>query len=357
MPLEQAKARAREIITFVEDKKCDPRAAEQAARGYTFKQLFGHWLEGYAKPNLRAWQQPRDKLTKHALPFIGDMQVPHIKPSHINQLLDQLVAVKKGTQANRVRAHLSAVFKWGLSRDYGLEYNPVQMTCKPRRRELPRSTIYEHSDIRALWQAIERQSIRFSRQVGLVLLLALVTGQRKSEIVEAKASELHLGGERPFWKLPKERTKGAREHLVPLSPLAVALFNQALQVHKCSGTYIFPSQESARRNKPLAPHSVSQALARSRKLVGLSGTQSVHDLRRTVNTEMARMGISQEVRARVLNHCKKGVTDGVYNVWEYEPEMRDALNRWARELERIVRCDEFAARDARSPAPLSQHGS
>jgi hypothetical protein len=98
MALEQAKARAREIITFVEDKKCDPRAAEQAARGYTFKQLFAHWLEGYAKPNLRAWQQPRDKLTKHAVPFIGDMQLSHIKPSHINQLLDRLVAVKKGTR-------------------------------------------------------------------------------------------------------------------------------------------------------------------------------------------------------------------------------------------------------------------
>jgi integrase len=184
MTLEEARARAREIISLVQDQKRDPRQEERAAldaqqqNGRTFAQLFADWLEGYAMPNLRAWDQARDKLKKHALPYLGDMPPAAIKPAHINNILDRLVTARKGTQANRVRAHLSAVFKWGLSRNYGLEYNPVQMTMRPKRREYPRSVVYDHADMLRLWTAISDGTVGFSEEVGLAIKLALATGQR-----------------------------------------------------------------------------------------------------------------------------------------------------------------------------------
>jgi integrase len=66
---------------------------------------------------------------------------------------------------------------------------------------------------------------------------------------------------------------------------------------------------------------------------------TVHDLRRTVNTHMARLGVNAETRARVLNHVsakKSSITEAVYNSHAYDLEKRQALEAWARELGQIV---------------------
>ena len=63
---------------------------------------------------------------------------------------------------------------------------------------------------------------------------------------------------------------------------------------------------------------------------------TLHDLRRTVGTHMARLGITKDVRARVLNHAMQGVTDRAYNVFDYASDKRSALDRWAAEIMRAV---------------------
>jgi len=66
----------------------------------------------------------------------------------------------------------------------------------------------------------------------------------------------------------------------------------------------------------------------------------VHDLRRTAGTFMSRLGVSKEVRERILNHGgnrKSSVTEGVYNHYEYDAEKRAALGLWADALDGIIR--------------------
>ena len=65
----------------------------------------------------------------------------------------------------------------------------------------------------------------------------------------------------------------------------------------------------------------------------------LHDLRRTAASNMARLGVPPQVLAAVLNHSPgsvQGIT-AIYNRHSYEVEKRDALDRWAAELRRIVR--------------------
>ena len=68
---------------------------------------------------------------------------------------------------------------------------------------------------------------------------------------------------------------------------------------------------------------------------------TVHDLRRTVGTHLARLGASKDIRARVLNHVDgaRSVTDAVYNQHEFWTEKRAALETWEAELRRIVASD------------------
>lgn len=63
-----------------------------------------------------------------------------------------------------------------------------------------------------------------------------------------------------------------------------------------------------------------------------------HDLRRTVATNLQRLGVKLEVTEAVLNHVsgsRAGII-GVYQRHEYADEKRAALDAWARRLDAIV---------------------
>ena len=65
---------------------------------------------------------------------------------------------------------------------------------------------------------------------------------------------------------------------------------------------------------------------------------TVHDIWPTVGTNLARLGVSKDIRARMLNHVDgaRSVTDAVYNQHEFWAEKRDALELWEVELRRII---------------------
>jgi integrase len=63
---------------------------------------------------------------------------------------------------------------------------------------------------------------------------------------------------------------------------------------------------------------------------------SIHDLRRTVATDMARLGIASFIISRVFNHVVAGVTAKHYNHYDYLTEKRYALDTWAAYLSRLV---------------------
>lgn len=66
----------------------------------------------------------------------------------------------------------------------------------------------------------------------------------------------------------------------------------------------------------------------------------MHDLRRTVATRMAELGVPLEHIGRVLNHAPRGVTATVYDKHTYVPEKRRALDVWANYLKSIVELEE-----------------
>jgi integrase len=76
-----------------------------------------------------------------------------------------------------------------------------------------------------------------------------------------------------------------------------------------------------------------------RRLYAAAGTPNwrIHDIRRTVASGMARIGIDPHVIEKVLNH-KSGIISGVaavYNRYGYEKEKRRALDEWAKHAQEL----------------------
>ena len=63
-----------------------------------------------------------------------------------------------------------------------------------------------------------------------------------------------------------------------------------------------------------------------------------HDLRCTVGTDLARMGLPVHIRSLVFNHSpmSRGITDAVYNRYAYDKEKREALMAWEGRLKVLL---------------------
>ena len=62
---------------------------------------------------------------------------------------------------------------------------------------------------------------------------------------------------------------------------------------------------------------------------------TIHDLRRTAKTLMARAGVRPDISERVLGHAIPGV-EGVYDQHSYDEEKAHALKELASQVERII---------------------
>jgi integrase len=140
-------------------------------------------------------------------------------------------------------------------------------------------------------------------------------------------SELDL--EKQLWTLPEARTKNQSVHDVALTPQVVELIEGC---PRGAGQFV-------------ASLSADQTFKGwSKAKVALDQKSQVtdwrlHDLRRTIVTYMAQIGIPQHVSDRILNH-KSGVISGVAAVYQrhdFAAECRDALLKWSTYLAEL--CD------------------
>lgn len=199
-----------------------------------------------------------------------------------------------------------------------------------------------------------------SQKVGLALRLVLATGQRPGEVAGLRWSELGdmADPQKANWQLPASRSKNARDHTIPLSPLAVSIVAEA---HLLWSEPLEPDDShrdcvflSPRGHEPISAHALAVAMARiaqrldpsyahPHQLCHLSGAQTwtkdpptPHDLRRTAATRMRALGISSDDVRHVLNHAQTSVLDRHYDRYDPLPEKRRALETWGSQLQRIL---------------------
>src|SRR5262249_31547557 len=152
-----------------------------------------------------------------------------------------------------------------------------------------------------------------------IVKLLILTGQRRSEIGELRWSEIDL--ERHALNFSAERTKNKRPHVVPLAPTALALLGAQPRVGKA----VFK----------VTAWSLSKDLLDERS--GVSDCV-IQDIRRSVATGMADIGIAPHIIEAVLNHVSghKGGVAGIYNRSSYAAEKAAALARWDEHVSGIV---------------------
>lgn len=320
----RAKADAAETLKAVgEDylvKRCGMRRDESGKPFY--------------ESDLRTADQRRDIFERLVWPTLGAHSIGAIRRSEIAKLLDTVEEENGPRQADLVLAYLSALFNWYASRSDEFRSPIVRGMARTRPRERARTRVLDDQEIRDLWQAIDEGADQlpdcYPRYVRTLLLTAL----RRREASNGSWAE--VSGE--VWTIPATRMKNKLDHVVPLSPAVLVLIGIKPKNVRAA-PYIFSTTGGAR---PFSGYSKGKAqldklISAIRKKGGrpVMAPWTHHDLRRTAKTLMARAGVRPDISERVLSHVITGV-EGVYDRFDYFEEKRDALERLAALVERIV---------------------
>jgi hypothetical protein len=129
-------------------------------------------------------------------------------------------------------------------------------------------------------------------------------------------------------------TKGARSeprrHELPLAASAKAALQPALDAAaKQNSEWTFTLIGKA----AIVPETLTTAVRELSTTMVAAGEAhepfSLSDVRRSVETALAAMGVSQDLRAQIQSHGLGGVQQKHYNRHDYSAEKRKALERWA----------------------------
>jgi integrase len=337
------------IVNAVKVDDRDPVAERKtkSQEALTFGDVFEDWHKRHAKAKLARHQTDRAYYRNHIEPELAKTRLQELKRTEIAKFRDKVAAKASPLVSNEVLMLINRVLNWAL--DEGLiEANPAARLRRAGKSR-PRERVLTNADIITFWNALDateamtgehmarsEKGRMLSPSTRSILRLLLLTGQRRGEVSAARKSELELDGREAVWTIPGERTKNGLLHRLPLCPRARAEFAKAVAASPAKSPYVFPSPE-APLEQPISAMAVTRAMSRLVAELKIS-TVSPHDLRRTVGTELARMGLPVHVRALVLNHSPqtRGVTDAVYNRYGYDKEKRDALARWEKRLSNIL---------------------
>jgi integrase len=339
LSLAEARERAREILRSA-GRGIDPirlREEEQraAANIKTVAEAVDSFIERYVRPNNRSSRDIEWIYRTYVVPKLGDLPLPSVTPNDIHSMLDERMDAGTPYMANRLLDNMRRFFSWCVERQW-ITDSPTKNISRPA-EEVARDRVLTDYETKIVWDACDGLGWPF----GPCYRMLLVTGQRRGEVARMKWCNIDM--DERVWTLPREATKSNRQHDVPLSHTAIDI----LAALPRDGEYVF----STNGRTPVSGFSRAKTrcdgiIARSRHEWQRTEVMSedaiphwqVHDLRRTVASGMAEIGIAPHVIEKVLNHVTGQISGvaAVYNRHSYLREKSDALNAWARALEAII---------------------
>jgi integrase len=272
--------------------------------------------------------RPVAKITRHELEnVIADAREKNIPG---------ISARNKDESENRARklfAVLSVLFSW-LARRRHID-SDITTCIEPPSPSRTRDRILTGAELRWVWQAASQ--LPFPH--GPITELLLLTGQRLREVGGMRRSELNEDAS--LWRIPGQRTKNHKEHLLPLPMMAREIINDVPKIEDRDMVFSIggksPPSNWEKAKRRLDATMAEIAHKERGKAVNIDHFV-LHDLRRSFASGLQHLGIASAVIERVTNHIS-GSFAGVAGIYQRDPlldDQRAALSAWSRYLQLVT---------------------
>lgn len=333
VPLSVARLRVRELGGEAARGR-DVVAERRRAEAGRLAQAIAAWKADLDRRRVVDAARLERLLRSELLDRLGDIPLAELDRRKLLDIRDA-IAGKFPAKAEKFRSVAGRFLNWAVAEDL-IPASPLAGYRRPRatraeRIERPGRAL-EDRELGPWWRAVEASPDPIFRVYLRVLLL---TGLRRTEAALATWSGVDV--ERGWWTIAAETTKTGREHRVPITPELARLLEALPRLKGCD--LVFPGRRGrpmsgwSRRLRPVYAATAAAGLA----------PWTLHDLRRTFRTGLARLGVPFEIAERALNHSPRSELAAIYDRAERLEELRDAFRRWAEHVARMIDPAEVTA--------------
>jgi integrase len=317
--LPMARAQAQKIFAARIDGR-DPAEEKKQSRRRLVVDQIDDLVEAFIEDHVSqivTRQRIANLLRRDLIAHWGSKSIHEIKKRDVSDLLN-LVTQRNAHASYRLLKTLKTFFRWCVGRAV-IDVSPAEGLSSSY-REISRDRVLSDQELAQILIAAREMPAPYG---GIVEFLAL-TGQRREEAAQLRWSE--VDEQARTWTIPSSRTKNKKAHIVHLSEPAWRVIPQ-----RSDGEFVFESSHGTHFQN------FGQAKPELDKRSGVTGWR-LHDLRRTIVSGMARLGVPPHVADKILNH-QAGTISGVAAVYQRHDfllERKEALDRWGAHVEQIL---------------------
>jgi integrase len=304
-------------------QEAERKVAELKRQIGSFRAVCEAWrtrTDGALRPASIA--QREREITRHLMPKLGDRLMADVTRFDLAELLKD-VSSRTPEVAHNLRNYLSAI--WEHAADHGIvAANIVPLKLIGRGPKVSHAAL-KLERLGDFLRALEADSAELQGKIAIRLII--LNAARKSEVLGGQWTEIDFDAAE--WRIPPERMKGGKEHVVPLSRQSVALLRE---LRSMSGRDImFPNKRDPLSS--MAGRSVNNVMDR----MGFAEEAKPHGFRAMFSTYWHEALEPNDVIELCLAHSVGSTVSRVYNRAQLLDERRELLQRWADLVDNLAR--------------------
>jgi integrase len=290
------------------------------------------WRDWRGNKNERHATHVLKRLEADAFPRIGSKPVADLNAPAFVRMAKSIEARGAADIARRVLQTCGQIMRYAVA--HGLtDRNPVAEVRPGDVLKARQQVNFARIRIEDLPELL-RKIVAYDGSVytRMALQLMALTFVRTGELIGARWKEFDLANAE--WRIPTERTKSRREHMVPLSSRALEVLACLKAARgdeaRCTGdALLFPGERD--HSRPMSNNTILFALYR----MGYRGRMTGHGFRGVASTALNEMGYRPDVIEAQLAHVQENRVRAAYNHARYLEERRGLMQAWADYLDAV----------------------
>lgn len=316
----------------------DPKASRRPARSpVTMEQANNEYWATRGDLSPTYLKKSKRAIEQYLYPKFKARPLDGVSREDLLEVLRSIDAAGKSVYVRKVRLWTGMIYDWAVEHGYATS-NPAALIDPKKafsRAKVISMPALELRDVPAL---MARIGIEDELQSVLGCRLLALTWLRTNELRRMVWTDI----DGDVLRIPKERMKRERDHLVPLSRQALEVI-ATLRMRRNGSEFVFPSDR--RIDRPMSENAVLYLLHR----MGYKGKMSGHGWRSVASTWANENGYDKDAIERQLAHAPGDKVRSAYNRAEYLPQRKVILQAWADWLE-LCEVDAGSAQGGQTPA-------
>jgi integrase len=287
----------------------------------TVSEVIEEYVRLHLTPNNRysTARETERLLRRHLESHHATRKIASLSAKDVTGIIDDLHETP--STANHALVAIKGLFSFAVAKHH-IPQHPLTQVRSPFKPG-SRDRVLTDSELARIFRAANEREDSFGRVVSLLIL----TGQRRGEIANLQWS--YIDTDAKLITLPKEAAKNGREHAFPYGQTVAAILNRIPPTSPFlfRVDYLKHGFPDWTRTKSAFDHAI-----------GITAPWTLHDLRRTFSTNLARLQVQPSIIERLLNHISGEISGvaAIYNRYNYMSEMRAAVEQYEDFLKKIM---------------------